>query len=129
MKNENADKTAEIPQKKAIGRPFEKGNKANPNGRPKGAVNEVTKFKEAIARFEKENKTGIYDLILKKALTNPKILATVFKALIPQQTESNLSIKYENPYSNLSDQELIDKANAIINGNKPPGTRRDISRA
>jgi len=39
-KNELAVKTAKKPRGK--GRPFEKGNKANLNGRPKGSVNEVT---------------------------------------------------------------------------------------
>jgi len=36
--------------------PFKKGVSANPKGKAKGTLDEVTKFKEAIALFEKEQK-------------------------------------------------------------------------
>ena len=119
MDKENVVKTAKKPQKKVIGKPFEKGNRANPNGRPKGSVNEVTKFKQAIAAFEKEQGKDIYKIILDKANRYPQVLIAIFKALVPQQTESSVNIKNESPYANLSDQELIDKINAIINRAKP----------
>ena len=125
-----ADNTAEIQPGRGKGRPFKKGQSGNPKGKPKGAVSEVTKFKEAIALFEKEQKKSIYDLILKKALSKPQVLIAIFKALIPQQTES--SIKVENvgrPYKDLSDEELIIKANEIFNRTTASGSRRDIRRA
>ena len=109
---------------------FKKGNKANPNGRPKGSLNEVTKFKEAIKVFEKEQQKSIYKILLNKALVNPQVLIAIFKALIPQKSES--SIKVENigrPYKDLSDEELVTKANEIFNRTTASRSRRDISRA
>ena len=44
---------------------FKKGDRANPHGRPKGSLNEVTKFKEAVALFENAilNSSEAHDLI------------------------------------------------------------------
>jgi len=123
FKNEKKTKTNTRPQA------FKKGDPGGP-GRPKGSISEVTKFKEAIKIFEKEQQKSIYKILLNKALLNPQVLIAVFKALIPQQTES--SIKVENigrPYKDLSDEELIIKANEIFNRTTTSGSRRDISRA
>jgi len=108
---------------------FKKGNRANPNGRPKGSVNEVTKFKRAVALFEKEEDKDIYKIILEKAKRYPQVLIAIFKALVPQQTESNVKVEYRNEYENLSDQELIDKANEILNRPGTLGNNRDTKRA
>lgn len=116
-KNELALNNAEITPEKKIrgkGRPFEKGNKAS-HGRPKGSPNEVTKFKEAIELFEKEQKKSIYDLMLKKSLTNPQILIAIFKALIPQQTESSIKVEPAySPYKDMSDEELLEQTYAVL---------------
>jgi hypothetical protein len=122
-----ADKTEEKP-KKYRPQSFEKGNKANPNGRPKGSVNEVTKFKEAIALFEKEQKKSIYDFILKKSLSNPQVLVAIFKALIPQQTESSIKVTsvYEE-YENMSDEELMEHTIEVIKRTRPYITNKDIN--
>ena len=108
---------------------FVEGISGNIKGKPKGSVNEVTKFKEAIELFEKEQDKSIYDILLKKALVNPQVLIAIFKALIPQQTESNVKVEYRNEYENLSDQELIDKANEILNRPGTLGNNRDTKRA
>ena len=110
MNNKKTDKTVKKPSKPWE---FKPGNRANPNGRPKGSVNEVTKFKEAITLFEKEQKKSIYDFILKKSLTNPQVLIAIFKALIPQHIETETQVTnitdIYNPYKDMSDEELIEK--------------------
>ena len=92
---------------------FVEGISGNKKGKPKGSVNEVTKFKEAIALFEKEQQKSIYDFILKKSLTNPQVLVTIFKALIPQHIETEMEVTnitdIYNPYKDMSDDELIEK--------------------
>jgi len=99
MNNKKTDKTVKKPSKPWE---FKPGSRANPNGRPKGSVNEVTKFKEAIALFEKEQDKSIYDILLKKALVNPQVLIAIFKALIPQHAETEMKVtniyeEYEKP--------------------------------
>lgn len=42
---------------KVRGRPFVKGNVANPNGRPKGSLSFYTDFKQAVKRI-RDTKTG-----------------------------------------------------------------------
>lgn len=94
---------------------FVEGISGNIKGKPKGSVNEVTKFKEAIALFEKEQQKSIYDFILKKSLTNPQVLIAIFKALIPQhiETETEVTDIYR-PYKDMSDEELIEQTYAIL---------------
>jgi len=112
---------------------FKKGECPNPNGRPKGHLNEVTKFKNAIEAFEKEQGKDIYKFIIEKANRYPQVLIAIFKALVPQQTESNIKIETVSPYKDLSDEELIRKANELltssITANTTTAVRRDISRA
>ena len=74
---------------------FKKGNRANPNGRPKGSVNEVTKFKRAVALFEKEELNHKFDIIpaiIKILITNYDIRKKLHREAV----------------------ELINQANAII---------------
>lgn len=101
---------------KVIGKPFKKGQSGNPLGKKKGTLDEVTKFKQAIAAFEKEQGKDIYKIILEKANRYPQVLIAIFKALVPQQTESNIKVEtiYE-AYEKLTDQELVNQAHAIIN--------------
>jgi len=106
---------------------FKKGNKANPNGRPKGSLNEVTKFKEALKIFEKEQQKSIYKILLNKALVNPQVLIAIFKALVPQQSESNIKVTsvYEE-YENMTDEELIEHTIEIIKRTRPYIINKDI---
>ena len=126
-----AENTVKIqPEKKyrGNGRPFIKGQSGNPKGKPKGAVNEVTKFKAAIALFEKENKKSIYDFILKKSLTNPQVLVAIFKALIPQQTESSIKVtSVYDEYEKMTDKELLEHTIEIIKRTRPYITNKDIN--
>jgi hypothetical protein len=127
--SENTEEIQKIDKRKSMPQIFKKGQSGNPKGKPKGALNEVTKFKKAIELFEREQGKDIYKIILEKANRYPQVLIAIFKALIPQQTESNVNIKHESPYANLSDQELIEKANDIINRARSQPIRRDINRA
>ena len=66
-KTELADKTAKKPR----GKPFEKGNRANPYGRPKGSPNETTRFRKALEPFEKEKGKTLLKKFIEMAYTNP----------------------------------------------------------
>jgi len=107
------DNTGEIQVMRDKKGRFVEGISGNIKGKPKGSVNEVTKFKEAIALFEKEQQKSIYDFILKKSLTNPQVLIAIFKALIPQHIETETQVTsladIYNPYKDMSDEELIEK--------------------
>ena len=125
-----AENTVKIqPEKKYRGNgiPFKKGQSGNPAGKPKGSVNEVTKFKQAIEAFEKEQNKDIYKFILEKASRYPQVLIAIFKALVPQQTESNIKVEHVNPYTDLTDDELTTKAYEIFNRPGTAGIRRDIN--
>jgi len=123
------ENTGKLQEKKPRKNMFVKGQSGNPAGKPKGAVNEVTKFKAAIAEFEKEQNKDIYKFILDKASRYPQVLIAIFKALVPQQTEINASVKHEGIYAGLSDQELIDKANEIFNHRATAGFGEPVNRA
>ena len=114
-------------QKKVRGKPFQKGHHLS-KGRPKGSLNEVTKFKEAIKVFEKEQQKSIYKILLNKALVNPQVLIAIFKALVPQQSESNIKVTsvYEE-YENMTDEELIEHTIEIIKRTRPYITNKDIN--
>jgi hypothetical protein len=77
--------------KKIIGRPFQKGQSGNPEGKKKGTLDEVTKFKQAIEAFEKEQGKDIYKIILEKSNKYPQVLIAIFKALVPQQQHTEIS--------------------------------------
>jgi len=78
-------------------KPFVKGQSGNPLGKKKGTLDEVTKFKLAIAAFEKENGKDIYKFILEKATRYPQVLIAIFKALIPQQQHTEISGDSDSP--------------------------------
>lgn len=61
IKTENAENTAEIQQKRVIGRPFKKGQSGNPNGKPKGAKSFSTLFDIAIRKIAQEEKISPND--------------------------------------------------------------------
>lgn len=109
-------------------KPVKKGEIRNPIGKAKGTLDEVTKFKLAIASFEKEQNKDIYKIILEKANRYPQVLIAIFKALVPQQTESNIKIEtiYE-AYEKLTDQELVNQAHAIIKRTGTFNINQDIN--
>jgi hypothetical protein len=103
--------------------------KGNP-GKPKGSIDEVTKFKKAIENFEKDNNKSFYEYLLEKSKRSPQILITVFKALVPQKTESELKIEsIGRPYKDFSDEELFAKVNEIFNRPRASSSRGDTTRA
>lgn len=105
-----AANAAKMQPKRGLGKPFKKGQSGNPIGKKKGTLNEVTKFKEAIAAYEKEQNKDIYKIILEKANRYPQVLIAIFKALVPQQTESNISITfYTDIYEKMTDEEIIEE--------------------
>ena len=73
-------------------KPVKKGEIRNPKGKAAGTLDEVTKFKAAIASFEKEQKKDFYKFILEKAARYPQVLIAVFKALVPQQQHTEISM-------------------------------------
>ena len=130
-KNENSKSVVmqqKSSKKRIVGRPFVKGQSGNPKGKAVGTLDEVTKFKKAIELFEKEQKKSIYDFILNKALSKPQVLIAIFKALVPQQSESNIKVTsvYEE-YENMTDEELIEHTIEIIKRTRPYITNKDIN--
>ncbi len=111
-------------------KPVKKGEIRNPKGKAAGTLDEVTKFKNAIALFEKEQNKDFYNILLDKANKNPQIYIAIFKALIPQQTEENVKVEHiSRPYKDLSDEELIAKANEIFKRTRTSNNREDTARA
>lgn len=68
--------------------PFQKGNVANPKGRPKGSKDMYTinDFKKAMRVVEKRKKGSFFARVIEVAWTNPKVMVAVLKKLIPDQT-------------------------------------------
>jgi len=105
MEDELADKTAEKPR----GRPFELGNSANPDGRPKGSKNYLTLLEDAIKDYETEKGKKLFKRLIERAFINDTVLINVIKKFIPDKTHTEISgtepLKFEVE---------------ILNGNKKP---------
>lgn len=63
----SAENSAEIQQKKVVGRPFPKGVSGNPKGKPKGARHMSTLLEKAIKRLDKEQHTP-HDILIIRTL-------------------------------------------------------------
>jgi len=128
--NKKPTKTGEKLVRDEKGR-FVKGHITNPKGgRPKGSLDFISQLKSELKKVEKEKGFSLIEHAVRKAYTNPQVLIAMLKKIIPDMAQSN--IKVENigrPYKDLSDDELIIKANEIFNRTVTPGNRRDISRA
>ena len=87
--NKNADITVEKPQKRIIGRPFEKGNKANPNGRPKGTAY-IDQLNEAIRIVETDKKKKLFTRFVEQAYANPSIMIALMNKLLANQQHTEI---------------------------------------
>jgi len=105
MNDELTDKTAEKPR----GRPFEPGNSANLDGRPKGSKNYLTLLEDAIKNYETVTGKKLFDRLINRAFINDNVLLNVVKKFIPDKTHTEISgtepLKFEVE---------------ILNGNKKP---------
>jgi len=88
-KLKNADITAKKPQKRIIGKPFEKGNKANPNGRPKGS-GYMEQLTAAIKTIEKDKKKKLFDRFVEQAYSNPTIMVALMNKLLANRQHTEI---------------------------------------
>ena len=107
--NNLASITAKKPPKKKIrGKPFQKGNKANINGRPKGSVDFIAEMKRAIRTIGKEKGISLIEHAIQKAYTNPQVLIAMLKKIVPDMTQSDVKINtVYNPYEKMSKEEIL----------------------
>lgn len=92
MADENTDKTVEIPQKRIIGRPFEKGNNANPKGRPKGSLNYITLLEKSSKEIGTKKGKKLFDRLVERAFVNDKVLIALMKKFIPDKAQSEVKV-------------------------------------
>jgi len=86
MENELADKTAEKPR----GKPFEPGNNANPDGRPKGSKNYLTLLEEALKDYEKTHNKKLFVRLIERAFISDKVLLGTIKKFVPDKTHTEI---------------------------------------
>jgi hypothetical protein len=85
--------SAEQPAQKTRGRPFVPGQSGNPNGRPKGARNRVTRAVEALIEGEGE---ALADKAVEKALQGDSaMLRALLSTLVPPRRER--TVEFELP--------------------------------
>ncbi len=114
MDKNNAIKTTGKPQKRIIGRPFKKGNNANPKGRPKG-TGYIEQLREAIKTVEKEKGKKLFIRFVEQAFNNPVIMVALMRKVVPDMNQSEVKMtSFTEEYEKLSDKELINQANEII---------------
>ena len=86
VENELTDKTAEKPR----GKPFEPGNNANPDGRPKGSKNYLTLLEEALKDYETETGKKLFRRLIERAFINDKVLLGTVKKFIADKTHTEI---------------------------------------
>lgn len=64
---------------------FKAGESGNPGGRPKGTG--VGPMLEAIKKYEKANKVKYWDIVIKKSISNPRLMTAVINKLAPNMHE------------------------------------------
>ena len=79
--------TAEKPR----GKPFEPGNNANPDGRPKGSKNYLTQLEEAVLKYETEKGKKLFDRLIERAFANDMVLLSVAKKFVADKTSTEIS--------------------------------------
>jgi Family of unknown function (DUF5681) len=85
--------SAEQPARKTRGRPFVPGHSGNPNGRPKGARNRVTRAVEALIDGQAE---ALADKAVEKALQGDSpMLRALLNTLLPPRRER--TVEFELP--------------------------------
>jgi len=102
---------------------FQKGKSGNPNGRPKGSMDFTSQLKAVIKEVEKEKGISLIKFAVQKAYTNPQVLIALLKKIIPDMSKSDVQVEsaYNAAYSEyekLSDEELIEETERIINYHK-----------
>lgn len=97
MDDKLADKTVGKPR----GRPFEKGNKANLKGRPKGVKNYTTLLAKALKKYEKETNKDLFKRFIERAFVNDKVLIAIMKKFVPDMEKSEISTDSEMVIINL----------------------------
>ena len=84
------------------GKPFEKGNNANPTGRPKGSRNKLGEdfIKDLLVHWTENGTQALTDCLKHSPSQYVKVVAS----LLPKQ----IDMKLDNPLADLSDDQVAD---------------------
>ena len=93
-KDKLTDKTAQKPR----GKPFKKGNKANPDGRPKGSKNYTTILEQAIKDYETRTGRQLFDRLIERAFINDNVLLSVVKKFVPDKSSTEIDARTEGTW-------------------------------
>ncbi len=121
-------KPAKAGKRQANATSFKKGQSGNPSGMKKGTVDFISQLKSELKNVEKEKGTSLIKFAIQKAYTNPQVLIALLKKIIPDMTQSDIKVEsVYSEYEKLSDEELMAKANEIINRAIPFLNCKDIN--
>lgn len=95
-----------------------KGRTNNPNGRPKGSKNKVTRaVKERISQFIDNNFDGLQDEY-DKLDSKDKLgfMKDLFPYVVPRMSATTAEVSIENKLKDLDENDLLGLAQAILEG-------------
>ena len=102
--------------------PFEKGNSGNPDGRPKGTNNKLTKqLRETINDFLETNFESVIQDFEK---LTPKERLKFYCELLQYGLPKLQAVQMETEFEKLSDEQLNYIINELMKKNKPQNTNK-----
>jgi len=102
--------------------PFEKGNSGNPDGRPKGTNNKLTKqLRETINDFLETNFESVIQDFEK---LTPKERLKFYCELLQYGLPKLQAVQMENDFENLSDEQLNFIINELLKKNEHQNTNK-----
>jgi len=94
-------------------KPFQKGQSGNPKGKEKGTADFMVQLKTAIHTLEKEKGISIIEFAVREAYTNPQVLISMIKKILPDISKSDVKVessvysKFESEFENMSIEEIV----------------------
>lgn len=113
MSDGDAISTAEKPQPKVIGKPFEPGNNANPNGRPKGSRNKLGEtFIQALYDDFQEHGPSVIETVRTE---KPDAYLKVVASILPQKLEIEHIDNLTDDQRRSRIREIAEQLGAVVN--------------